>query len=530
MSVVTSKAQGRLRPKSSRLDQPYILAIGGLGILIAIWAALTIGSIEHGRLLLQLFILNVATQLGIIAIRRTGIAFTTSQAVNLATISVFGVRAGILVALFSAAAVWLVMTVRKKPPLKRALQTLVFNSGVEIIALAIAGTLLLIIRQFMATDWIILKPVDWFIAAIINDQLTVLMLAGLLHLQGKITPRDFWWRNAWAMPINITIGALGGALLSAAVADMGFRGILTFMVPLFLSAYAFHMYVRSAEEKFATVRGRTSELEITNHQLSQAAQRKEKALDSVSAEMSKSLNAIRESVKTMVETQNYLPRERQMMLIETIALAEQDLTKRVASLSLSDTSLDEASDLPQMRLFNFSELVEGVTAALEGDSAEKQVRMRCYAGDVPIYIEADEQMLRQVIWHLVTNAVKYTPSGGSVFVSLAVKEGKATLDVEDTGSGISKLELNRIFDPYYRGKQHETTTQGKGLGLSAVKQLVEAHDGTIEVESQVDLGSRFTVTLPMQEDVAPRDSDLMLGSAIYTTQEFFIHARETVST
>lgn len=529
MSVATTKFTGEAPSQAKHLHYPYIIGIGALGALLAVWSLLTIGNIEHSRLLIQLFVLNAATQLGIIAIRRTGMAFSVSPAVNLATVAVFGVQAGILVALFSNVAVWLVMTIRKKQPIKRALQTLVFNAGVEIVALFIAGFVLLAIRQMMPSDWLFLKPLDWFIASIVNDQLNVLMLAALLFLQNGYDPKEFWRRNAWAMPINITIGALGGALLSAAVADMGFRGILTFMVPLVLSAYAFHMYVRTADEKFDSVRARINELEIANQQLTALAQRKEKSVDSVSAEMQPSLNTIRDSVKMMIETQNYLPRERQMALVESIASAETELSSMVSRIGQHDATPLETTDAPQMRLFNLSELVEGVTAAHQDDADIKQVRMRCYAGDVPIYIEADEQMIRQVVRHLITNAIKFTPENGSVFVSLSIKEQRVTLDVEDTGAGIPKVEIGRIFDPYYRGKQHEESTQGKGLGLAHVRQMVEAHEGSVEVESQVELGSRFTVTLPMHESVQPRDSDLMLGSSIYTTQEFFIHARETVS-
>jgi signal transduction histidine kinase len=106
-------------------------------------------------------------------------------------------------------------------------------------------------------------------------------------------------------------------------------------------------------------------------------------------------------------------------------------------------------------------------------------------------------MIQQVVLNLISNAIKYTPNGGSVFVSLDMRDDQVVLDVEDTGYGIPKHAMDQIFDPYYRVEEHENKALGTGLGLSIVKRFVKAHGGNIEVVSEVGSGSRFSVQLPM---------------------------------
>jgi signal transduction histidine kinase len=99
--------------------------------------------------------------------------------------------------------------------------------------------------------------------------------------------------------------------------------------------------------------------------------------------------------------------------------------------------------------------------------------------------------------NLISNAIKYTPKGGNVNVSLN-KEGKGTrLMVMDTGIGIPDEDIDQIFEKFYRIKTEETRSiSGSGLGLSIVKGIVEAHNGAIHVESEVGNGTTVIVSLP----------------------------------
>ena len=112
-----------------------------------------------------------------------------------------------------------------------------------------------------------------------------------------------------------------------------------------------------------------------------------------------------------------------------------------------------------------------------------------------VVVTGDRTRLEQVAANLIDNAVKYTPAGGRVDVEVARTEGAALLRVRDTGLGISADELPHIFDRLFRGDRSRAE-RGLGLGLSLVKAVVEAHGGTVAVDSEPGRGSTFTVSLP----------------------------------
>lgn len=123
----------------------------------------------------------------------------------------------------------------------------------------------------------------------------------------------------------------------------------------------------------------------------------------------------------------------------------------------------------------------------------------------PARVKGDADRLKQVLLNLVTNAIKYTPDGGEVTLSLTAEGGYAFIRVTDTGIGIPKEDLPFIFERFYRvDKARDRQIGGAGLGLSIAKWIVEAHHGRIEVESEVGKGSTFTVQLPrMDAEVEP---------------------------
>jgi two-component system OmpR family sensor kinase len=116
----------------------------------------------------------------------------------------------------------------------------------------------------------------------------------------------------------------------------------------------------------------------------------------------------------------------------------------------------------------------------------------------PITIVGDRVRLRQLFLNLIDNAIKYTPEGGSVALTVQQQNGSAVFQVEDTGIGIPKEEQGKIFDRFYRvDKARSREAGGSGLGLSIAKWIAELHRGTIEVESELSRGSVFTVHLPL---------------------------------
>jgi signal transduction histidine kinase len=111
-------------------------------------------------------------------------------------------------------------------------------------------------------------------------------------------------------------------------------------------------------------------------------------------------------------------------------------------------------------------------------------------------VAGDERRIRQVIFNLLTNAVKFTPPGGSVDVRANRVNGEVSVSVADTGRGISGEDLRRIFEEFQQTEAGIEQGEGTGLGLALSKRLVELHGGRIWVDSELGRGSTFVFTLP----------------------------------
>lgn len=114
-------------------------------------------------------------------------------------------------------------------------------------------------------------------------------------------------------------------------------------------------------------------------------------------------------------------------------------------------------------------------------------------------ISADPNRLASGVENLVSNAIKYTHYGGTISISALVEGSELLIRVQDNGSGIAPDELDKVFEPFYRGNQGRRIKQGMGLGLSIARDLVEAHGGRISLESTPGQGSLFTIHLPLQK-------------------------------
>ena len=153
-------------------------------------------------------------------------------------------------------------------------------------------------------------------------------------------------------------------------------------------------------------------------------------------------------------------------------------------------------------LADFSEIdLRSLVEELFEDSealAERKRILVSLKNAAPITIVGDRVRLRQLFLNLIDNAIKYTPDGGSVALSIEQQDGTAVFTVEDSGIGIPEDEQGKIFDRFYRvDKARSREAGGSGLGLSIAKWIAELHRGTITVESEVNRGSRFTVRLPL---------------------------------
>ena len=148
-------------------------------------------------------------------------------------------------------------------------------------------------------------------------------------------------------------------------------------------------------------------------------------------------------------------------------------------------------------ILSLNEQVAGVWARLLPMAEQRGVKLIADISQ-PVFIEGDSLALQQIVFNLLSNALRYTAAGGQVEIRLGqLSEGIAEVDVKDTGIGIAVDDLPHIFDRFYRGKNATVSeSKGSGLGLAICKTLAEAHGGRVIVESEIGKGSRFVLVLP----------------------------------
>jgi signal transduction histidine kinase len=169
---------------------------------------------------------------------------------------------------------------------------------------------------------------------------------------------------------------------------------------------------------------------------------------------------------------------------------------------LLDLSKIEAGKMVQYKEpLHLQEVIQRVVELMRAQAENKKIDLQFSPPSQLSMIHADRTSMEGIFSNLISNAIKYTPEGGSVFVELGEEGGFVKASVSDTGIGIKRDDLSRIFDKFYRVKSSETRQiVGTGLGLSIVKSIVDAHLGSISVESEEGGGTTFTILLPKESN------------------------------
>jgi signal transduction histidine kinase len=143
-------------------------------------------------------------------------------------------------------------------------------------------------------------------------------------------------------------------------------------------------------------------------------------------------------------------------------------------------------------------LLEEARETWQVPAAERKVEIRIEGADVPV--AGDPVALRRVFMNLIENAVKYNRAGGQVRITIGRDNGRAKISVVDSGIGIGKEHLPRLFRRFYRAdKGRSRENGGAGLGLAICKAFIEAHEGTIDVDSTPGAGTTFRISLPASD-------------------------------
>lgn len=166
---------------------------------------------------------------------------------------------------------------------------------------------------------------------------------------------------------------------------------------------------------------------------------------------------------------------------------------------LLDSDRARLGQLKLMRL-DLKTLAEATAAEFKVQTDDKQQELIIKVADHALWVMGDEPQLHEAIGNLISNAIKYTPNGGTITVMALAQTRKVQVCVADTGIGVPTESQPNLFQPYYRVKSEATANiMGTGLGLSIVKGVVDSHGGRIWVESEEGKGSKFYIELPLVE-------------------------------
>lgn len=206
------------------------------------------------------------------------------------------------------------------------------------------------------------------------------------------------------------------------------------------------------------------------------------------------------TIKILIETLMYEKNPPREMLDEFLS----DINKEIDRLNnvindlLTLVSLDSKDTKPPVfAAIQLSEVLSENVRRLAPLARERGIEMSAVMKE-QVTVDGDVSRLTQVFYNLIDNAIKYTPRGGTIKIELAKSDAMARVRVIDSGIGIPAADLPHVFDRFYRvDKARSRGTGGTGLGLSIVKQIVLLHNGKIDVTSEVEKGSTFTVELPI---------------------------------
>jgi two-component system OmpR family sensor kinase len=192
-------------------------------------------------------------------------------------------------------------------------------------------------------------------------------------------------------------------------------------------------------------------------------------------------------------------------ILKTIERQNRRLIQLVADL-LFLARLDR-QPVPVRRQCCLNDVVSDLVEEFEELAFAAAVTLTCSVpGHQPLLVVGDEEQLYRLVSNLIVNAIQYTPSGGAVTVVLNRSDQQALVHIQDTGIGIAQEEQSRIFDRFYRvNSDRSRSTGGSGLGLAIAQAIVQAHHGSLQVQSELGKGSTFTVRLPLT-DASPRKS------------------------
>jgi len=235
------------------------------------------------------------------------------------------------------------------------------------------------------------------------------------------------------------------------------------------------------------------ELEKKNEELKKLDQLKSQFVANVSHEFKSPLTAIKESLSIILDGLMGEVNPDQKKILESGRTNVKRLIRLVTNL-LDVSKIELGKMTIKKEKINISLIIEEVLSTYKMEISKKQITLKKDIPQDKWELQADKDMLTEVIINLLNNAIKYTSSGGNIDVKLKLTERKVCFEISDTGLGIPTESFDKIFNKFERITAEKQ--EGTGLGLPIAKDIVELHGGKIWVESNLGKGSKFIFTIP----------------------------------
>ncbi len=214
----------------------------------------------------------------------------------------------------------------------------------------------------------------------------------------------------------------------------------------------------------------------------------------ISHELKTPITSIKGFTETLLDGAKEDPKSLEAFL--KIILTESERLKTLVEELLELSKIEQPGFRLNIIKFNLDTILREVITVLERKAAEKEITLDFNINSTELIIEGDQFRLKQVFINLINNAILYTPNRGKITVTAEDRHDSVIVKVKDTGIGIEKQEIPRVFERFYRvDKARTRNSGGTGLGLAIVKHLIEVHKGTISVESEIGKGTTFTISL-----------------------------------
>jgi signal transduction histidine kinase len=277
----------------------------------------------------------------------------------------------------------------------------------------------------------------------------------------------------------ITRRAMSGVVRVTKAAIAIGKGNFSFRVPLGNEGNEIHNMVKAFNDMVTKIELLMKELkDVTNN---------------IAHDLRSPLTRIRGIVETTIGGNQNIDEYREMA---GIVIEECDrlivMINTMLEIAEMDQGVAEYSNIPIDLTKIINDAYELFTPAAE----DKDISIEVDIPSNPVILFGDAKRIQRVIANLLDNAIKYSPSGGTIVIKVDHNEKDANVSIIDSGIGIREKDIPRIFDRFYRGDRSRTTS-GNGLGLSLVQAIVKSHHGTVNVKSTLGKGSIFTIHLPL---------------------------------